>query len=206
MLLFHALDCLPAHSSSQMETQYAVRVGSSHSDAKQEQQEQQQQQEQEHRLQDIDPSATSVHDGVLQLKIGIILTMLKLSAWRRRATTPARLLVKFGHDMAAQEKELAEAVQQLVLSPAAYTEALLSGASCRASQGMALLEGYALKNLQGRLQPGCCNTSFTNLAGPSEAALPTKLCSRCRRVRYCSVSCQKAGWSQGQHDRMCKGV
>lgn len=45
--------------------------------------------------------------------------------------------------------------------------------------------------LHGRLLPGCCNPTCDNLSGVGEAALPTRLCSGCRRVRYCSLWCQK---------------
>lgn len=62
---------------------------------------------------------------------------------------------------------------------------------------------YALQSFQGLLLPGCCYLGCTNLAGVSEAALPTLLCSGCRRARYCSVMCQKAAWSEGGHSLLC---
>lgn len=45
--------------------------------------------------------------------------------------------------------------------------------------------------LDGRLLPSCCNPSCVLLTGISDVAMPTKLCSGCRRVRYCSQKCQK---------------
>lgn len=64
-------------------------------------------------------------------------------------------------------------------------------------------EGYAVGNFIGRLLPGCCHLGCTNLGGVSEAALPTLLCSGCRRVRYCSTECQRAAWVQGGHKGSC---
>lgn len=55
----------------------------------------------------------------------------------------------------------------------------------------------------GRLLPGCSYLGCTNLQGVSEAALPTRLCSGCRRVRYCSDVCQRAAWSKGGHMLVC---
>lgn len=51
--------------------------------------------------------------------------------------------------------------------------------------------------------PGCGNWSCENLAGACEAALPTLLCSGCRRVRYCSDWCQRLAWIRGGHREVC---
>lgn len=66
-------------------------------------------------------------------------------------------------------------------------------------------ERFANLHLDGIPLPGCSNWGCTNLAGFSESALPTLLCSRCRRVRYCSIECQKAAWVQGEHKSVCVG-
>lgn len=67
--------------------------------------------------------------------------------------------------------------------------------------------GFARTYLHGRVSPGCCHLGCTNLSGVSEAALPTQLCGGCRRVRYCSVVCQKEAWVEGGHQLVCgKGV
>lgn len=55
----------------------------------------------------------------------------------------------------------------------------------------------------GRQTPSCCNLSFMDVEGSSEAALPTQLCGGCRRARYCSVACQKAASSDGGHSQVC---
>lgn len=66
-----------------------------------------------------------------------------------------------------------------------------------------LLGLHAVSHLNGRLLPGCCHLGCINLAGVSEAALPTLLCSGCRRTRYCSVKCQRAAWLKGGHSTVC---
>lgn len=64
-------------------------------------------------------------------------------------------------------------------------------------------ERYAVDHFHGRLVVGCCNPSCINLGGVSEAALATRLCSGCRRVRYCCVQCQKDAWICGGHNAVC---
>lgn len=66
-------------------------------------------------------------------------------------------------------------------------------------------EEYAVKHFDGRLLPGCANLGCTSLAGVSEAAMPTLLCSGCRRVRYCCSECQRVGWVAGGHGKICAG-
>lgn len=67
-----------------------------------------------------------------------------------------------------------------------------------------LLGLFAVETFHGRLLPGCCHLGCVNLAGVSEAALPTLLCSGCRGARYCSVECQRAAWLEGGHGMVCK--
>ncbi|MEW5305313.1 MAG: hypothetical protein WDW36_007862 [Sanguina aurantia] len=64
-------------------------------------------------------------------------------------------------------------------------------------------ERYAVVHFHGRLLPGCCNLDCSNLSGLSEAALGTLLCGGCKRARYCSVACQRAGWRVGGHSTVC---
>lgn len=64
-------------------------------------------------------------------------------------------------------------------------------------------ELFAMRHLDGPPLPGCCNCECTNLDGFSEAALPTRLCSGCRRARYCSDECQRAAWVLGEHRFVC---
>lgn len=65
-------------------------------------------------------------------------------------------------------------------------------------------ESHAVKHFHGRLLPGCSSFHCRQLAGVSEEALPTKLCSGCRRARYCSVECQREAWLAGGHASVCR--
>lgn len=49
----------------------------------------------------------------------------------------------------------------------------------------------------------CGNFTCDNKSECSEAALPTLLCSGCRKVRYCSVKCQRHAWIQCEHRNLC---
>lgn len=62
---------------------------------------------------------------------------------------------------------------------------------------------YAIARFNGRLLPGCCYLECANMQRASEASLPTLLCGGCRRVRYCSLQCQRAAWVQGGHRGVC---
>lgn len=73
----------------------------------------------------------------------------------------------------------------------------------RTSHVHPLWERYAVTHFHGRLVPGCCNLSCSNLGGVSEAALKTQLCSGCKRTRYCCVGCQRAAWVEGGHSTVC---
>lgn len=64
-------------------------------------------------------------------------------------------------------------------------------------------DAYALRHCHGRFLPGCGYLGCTNVKGASEESLDTLLCSGCRRVRYCSVGCQKAAWGKGMHAHAC---
>lgn len=68
----------------------------------------------------------------------------------------------------------------------------------------AVWERYAVTHFHGRLTLGCCNYGCMKMDGMSEAMLCTKLCSGCRRARYCSVRCQKAAWIDGGHKAVCR--
>ncbi len=49
----------------------------------------------------------------------------------------------------------------------------------------------------------CCHMGCTNLAGGSEAELPTKRCSGCSMARFCSEECSQAAWRAG-HKQVCR--
>lgn len=66
-----------------------------------------------------------------------------------------------------------------------------------------LWERWVCADLRGRVLPGCCYWGCTNMSGFSEAVLSTRLCSGCKRVRYCCEGCQKGAWLEG-HKEECK--
>lgn len=49
----------------------------------------------------------------------------------------------------------------------------------------------------------CAFLGCTNLAGPSEAALPSKRCGSCGVARYCCAADQMADWRSGGHKAAC---
>lgn len=73
------------------------------------------------------------------------------------------------------------------------------------AHGHARWERFAFNTLQGRALPGCSYWGCCNLLGFSETMLPTKLCSGCRRARYCSVQCQQSAWVLNGHGEVCGG-
>lgn len=64
-------------------------------------------------------------------------------------------------------------------------------------------ERFAFQHLTGKLFPGCNASNCLNMRGFSEAALPTFLCSGCKRARYCSVECQRQAWANRGHRELC---
>lgn len=56
---------------------------------------------------------------------------------------------------------------------------------------------------RGRLLSGCGSPWCSNLCGLLDHLLPRKLCAGCRRVRYCSVDCQRRDWVTGGHSGVC---
>lgn len=66
-----------------------------------------------------------------------------------------------------------------------------------------VVEGYARRFRSFWLLPNCGNIMCTTMKGLCDSHLPTQLCSGCRRVRYCSVACQRDDWIAGGHGRVC---
>lgn len=73
-------------------------------------------------------------------------------------------------------------------------------------EGHVRLERFAIQHLDVKVLPGCGFWGCLNMTGISEAAIPTQLCSGCRRARYCSVKCQRAAWVTEGHRDVCKGL
>lgn len=149
----------------------------------------------------INDSTLGTFTGRVRLKIAIAAALLHLAAWGRSVIAVAGSRSTFEDVLNSQEDELDRFLQQLVLPSAVGKWG--DQFTFKAEVWMCVLQGFALDTIHGRPAPGCCNAFCTNLTGASEASLPTKLCSGCRRVRYCSVQCQKSGWTQGLHNVMC---
>lgn len=81
---------------------------------------------------------------------------------------------------------------------------LVSPEAPRTLAAACLWDMHSLTEFDGRMLSGCCHLGCTNFGGCSEAALPTLLCSGCRRVRYCSVQCQRDAWVAGGHASTCR--
>lgn len=72
----------------------------------------------------------------------------------------------------------------------------------RRTQGI-VWDRFSAAECRPWMLPGCGNWLCQNTVGCSEAALSTRLCSGCRRVRYCSVGCQRTAWKAGGHEVLC---
>lgn len=107
-------------------------------------------------------------------------------------------------ELGAHDAELAGVAQQLLSQSQQLAEASSSSTLAEASRREAAVwDAYALGRFHGRLLPGCSHLGCTNTSGVSEACLDTRLCSGCRRARYCSVACQRAAWVEGGHSDVC---
>lgn len=103
-------------------------------------------------------------------------------------------------EVGLHDAELAAVVRQLLLplQPAEWSTRLAAF-----KHEARAWDGYAIGNFHGRLLPGCSFLGCTNLSGCSEASLVTLVCGGCRRMRYCSVGCQRAAWAIGGHSVVC---
>lgn len=149
----------------------------------------------------------SAHTLMHQLQAIQVSTLIQVCHWRlvddrkhqlrQSLTTPgwlqseqADMKVAVGRDMAALISTLLDI--DIMISPAAQ---LVVNATW---------ERYAITHFDGKLTPGCGCMGCTNLGGVSEAAVCTRLCSGCRKTRYCSVQCQKVAWLWGGHSLVCR--
>ena len=93
----------------------------------------------------------------------------------------------------------ADAVERAVVVAGAAFPGMPDAAAGEAEQQQQqqhLAVARALKPLR------CAHLGCTNAAGSSEADLPSRLCSACRQVRYCSAECAAAAWRK--HRPACK--
>lgn len=66
-----------------------------------------------------------------------------------------------------------------------------------------IVEGYGRRYDGARLTRGCGCLVCSNMAGPLDSQLETRLCDGCRRSRYCSTECQRQDWVAGGHRGVC---
>lgn len=156
--------------------------------------------------------STPVVRGLRQLAAVLVMGHMKMlnsqlreifkhAAWHK--ADPSILDQERFHLINTYDLQLAEIAVLLMLPyPTAMREQCLT-ADMHSKLQARLWERYALMHFDGRLLPGCCHLECNNLAGVSEAALVTKLCGGCKRVRYCSVACQQAAWLAGGHGSVC---
>lgn len=145
------------------------------------------------------PSSSEVH----QLQAIICLTLVQMFRWASALPFLPSQEGWWGYALRACE-ELPW--QGFSLKLRGLVTALLEESSLSIAQAEVntMWERYAVEHFQGRLLPGCCHQGCTNLAGTSEAALKTLLCSGCRKARYCCLECQKAAWLEGGHSTVCR--
>lgn len=105
-------------------------------------------------------------------------------------------ITKLCADLGGVEKDLMNGVSSTL--KATLPTCLMTAARQGFNWGL-----YDKHFFNGRLVVGCCNLLCTNLAGASEAALKTKLCSGCRQARYCCTKCQRQAWIEGGHTLLC---
>lgn len=147
--------------------------------------------------------------GLQQLKAVLVLGLVRITNLQLRLTEQERpgsargcdAAGEFLRELTQQDPGMASVATGLLLQPSQAgkwrTEAAAAKLEAR------YWEGYAGTHLSGRVSPGCCHFGCTNLAGVSDASLPTQLCGGCRRVRYCSAACQREAWAAGGHGMVC---
>ncbi|MEW5310331.1 MAG: hypothetical protein WDW38_002143 [Sanguina aurantia] len=146
--------------------------------------------------------------GARQLFAVLAHSVVRLRIWRMRDTR-ARMSARtreesaagLAEDLLGGDANLCEVVD--VLQHLASDERHLQDDELATRGHARVWQRYALSHCHGRLLPGCGGPRCNNFAGVSEAALPTRLCGGCRRVRYCSVECQRAAWVEGAHREVC---
>lgn len=119
-----------------------------------------------------------------------------------RAATPPPGYGDIGFEVVLTlRRQAAPASQSAALQPTAQAQrAAASRAAAAEREGW---ERYSYANLTGLTFPGCHNFGCSSFSQFSEAAVPTLLCSGCRRARYCSTACQRAAWLHWGHSVVC---
>ncbi|MEW5306921.1 MAG: hypothetical protein WDW36_009352 [Sanguina aurantia] len=152
------------------------------------------------------PPASPRRDQLLtQAVVTLVLCLLQMCAWRVRveeAQSPGSARQGWFRSLERQLAQLGAATHPI----SKVAMAAMKGQGWMASGQRGLLdrtyEGVG-GAVGGALLPGCGSLGCTSLSGPSEAALPTRLCGGCRRARYCCVECQRSAWREGGHSQFC---
>lgn len=146
--------------------------------------------------------------GARQLHAILALAVVRLTMSRMRDNEDSETAILLQQEAADLARELCEA--DIGLHEVAEMLTALSGDELRLRSELSIARmearvwhSHTLHAFHGRLLPGCANPSCKNICGVSEASLPTLLCSGCRRVRYCSVKCQRIAWTEGVHNELC---
>lgn len=151
------------------------------------------------------PSGTAASvspQGQRTFRLVAVLVMTLAGVLKRKTEMARRNSIAF--DASDQTEEMqALASFHMHMIPAASMQRLVGLDPTHRADQIKIWHEIARTRCNGRLLPGCCHIGCTNLAGVSEAGLPTRLCSGCRQVRYCSSQCQKAAWVGEGHRLVC---
>ncbi|MEW5304947.1 MAG: hypothetical protein WDW36_007520 [Sanguina aurantia] len=155
-------------------------------------------------LQGFTERSSSATSKVLQLSIALNRAQLQLSIWRRDLASRVGLPPSLNKELHVEKIHLSILSQQHFLQRGAESSSKI--AECTTEECcLRFMEQCMMERKEDFwTQPGCHNATCSNLAGVSEAALPTLLCGGCRRVRYCGVECQRAAWGKGRHGSVCR--
>lgn len=144
--------------------------------------------------------------GVLRLQTSLFVTRARsYGCWKHitaLGVIKAVDVVENQQLLEAERAQLADYLSQLIPSPQ-VAEGVVPIVDGLDSKFYSMWGAFSLEHFEGRLLPGCCYLSCTNLSGVSEASLLTQLCSGCRRARYCSIECQRGAWLHEGHGRVC---
>lgn len=139
-----------------------------------------------------------------QLQVISLLTLIQISLWVQRHGAMRKRVEDRKPGWWSRLAQICRRIGNPDLR-AVVTSLLAESASPNSDLVISMTwEQYAVTHFHGRLLPGCSYLGCTHLGGVSEAAVCTKLCSGCRRSRYCSVQCQKAAWLAGGHSNVCR--
>lgn len=146
-------------------------------------------------------SGLRMADNMAQLRSVLVMVLASVVGTRRNIAEHSSRPAMLEEGLCAEEAHLETVLADLLLS--APSPSRVCWRDRTQSQRCVTWETCLSSRFQGRLLPGCSRLGCLNLSGVSEAALPTLLCSGCRRARYCGVECQRAAWVDEGHRSVC---